>query len=91
MDETKIELPAWLPWATTACLAALVACLLELWVIERARNQVLRDEALMADATLRAARNQLEEERILTRREIEQLKAGGAPSAKGQTAPEKRP
>ena len=60
MDETKIELPAWLPWATTACLAALVACLLELWVIERTRNQMLRDEALMADASLRAARNQLE-------------------------------
>ena len=91
MDETKIELPAWLPWATTACLAALVACLLELWVIERTRNQMLRDEALMADASLRAARNQLEEERIFTRREIDQLKAGGAPSPNGQTTPERRP
>lgn len=89
MDETKIELPAWLPWATTACLAALVACLLELWIIERTRTQLLRDEALVADANLRAARNQLEEERILTRREIEELKSG-AGSPDGQVIPAKR-
>jgi len=90
MDETKIELPAWLPWATTACLAALVACLLELWIIERTRTQLLRDEALVGEASLRAARNQLEEERILTRREIEQLKAGAAASSDAQVPLEKR-
>jgi hypothetical protein len=76
MDETKIELPAWLPWATTACLAALVACLGELWIIEKARSQMLRDEALIAGATLKAAQNQLEAERIVNRREVDGLRSG---------------
>jgi hypothetical protein len=78
MDETKIELPAWLPWATTACLAALVACLGELWIIEKTRTQLLRDENLLAEASLKGAQNQLEAERIVSRREIEGLKAAPA-------------
>jgi hypothetical protein len=78
MDETKIELPAWLPWATTACLAALVACLGELWIIEKTRTQLLKDENLLAEASLKGAQNQLEAERIVTRREIEGLKAAQA-------------
>jgi len=78
MDETKIELPAWLPWATTACLAALVACLVELWIIEKTRNQLLRDEDAIGQAALQAAQNQLEAERIVGRRELEQMRAHGA-------------
>jgi hypothetical protein len=78
MDETKIELPAWLPWATTACLAALVACLCELWIIERTRTQLLRDENQLAEASLKGEQNQLEAERIVTRREIEEARAGSA-------------
>jgi hypothetical protein len=81
MDETKIELPPWLPWATTACLAALVACLLELWIIERTRTQMLKDENLMSEATLKAAQNQLEAERIINRREIEELRASAGTAA----------
>lgn len=83
MDETKIELPVWLPWATTACLAALVACLGELWIIEKTRSQMLRDETLMAGAALKAAQNQVEAERIIARREIEGLRSGGPQEAKG--------
>src|ERR1035438_3088444 len=63
-DESRIELPAWLPWATTACLAALVACLGELWVIERARSQLLREEGMLTEAALKGMQNQLEAERI---------------------------
>jgi hypothetical protein len=88
MDETKIELPAWLPWATTACLAALVACVGELWIVERARNQLERDERRLEEASLKAAQNQLEAERIVDRREIEELGASAAEllAAPGATA-----
>jgi hypothetical protein len=84
MDETKIELPAWLPWATTACLAALVACLCELWIIERTRTQLLKDENLMADATLKATQNQLEAEKIENARAIEELRSVAGPQAPGE-------
>jgi hypothetical protein len=78
MDETKIELPAWLPWASTACLAALVACLGELWIIEKTHTQFLKDENLLAEASLKGAQNQLEAERIVNGREIEEMRAGSA-------------
>jgi hypothetical protein len=74
MDETKIELPAWLPWATTACLAALVACLVELWIIEKTRNQLIRDEEALGQVALQAAQNQLEAERIVSSREVASLR-----------------
>ncbi len=76
MDEPKIVPPAWLPWATTACLAALVACLGELLVIERTRAQFLREQAQLADAAMKGAQNQLEVERIVGRRALERLRAG---------------
>jgi hypothetical protein len=81
MDEPKIELPAWLPWATTACLAALVACLGELWVIEKARSQLLREESMLTEAALKGAQNQLEAERIVNWRELAGLReASGQPA-----------
>ena len=79
VDETRIELPAWLPWATTACLAALVACLVELWMIERARNQLLRDEGQLSESAMRGMGNQLEAERIISQREIEGLRPAAGP------------
>jgi hypothetical protein len=84
MDETKIALPAWLPWATTACLAALVACLLELWTIEKTRTQFLKDENLLAQASLQGAQNQLEAERIINRREVKELRDGAVSQAIGE-------
>jgi hypothetical protein len=81
MDETKIELPAWLPWATTACLAAMVACLGELWLIEKTRTQLLKEENVLAEASLKGYQNQLEAERIVNGREIEELRAASAAGA----------
>ncbi len=82
MDESRFQLPAWLPWATTACLAALVACLGELWIIEKMRSQLARDQGALAEAALKAAENQLEAERIIERGERGHL-GGPAPAASG--------
>jgi murein DD-endopeptidase MepM/ murein hydrolase activator NlpD len=73
MDETKIALPYWLPWATTAILAALVACVGELWLIERARNELLSEETAVAATVLKSSQNQLEAERIVSGRELSRL------------------
>jgi len=73
--ESKIPLPDWLPWGTTAVLAALVACLGELWMVERTRTQLLRDENALAATALKAADTQLESERIVSRRQVEELSA----------------
>jgi len=86
MDESKIELPAWLPWATTACLAALVACLGELWIIERMRSQLLRDQGLLAEAAMKGMENQLEAERIVNRGEVAGLRAAAPSPAEPRVA-----
>jgi hypothetical protein len=70
MDERKIPLPEWLPWATTAVLAALVACIGELWILEKTKSQILRDDGALAAAELKAVNNQLEAERIVNQREL---------------------
>ncbi len=75
-DDTKYELPPWLPWATTACLAALVACIGEGWMLERTRAQFLRDQVALSDAALRGVENQLQAERIVGLRELESLRSG---------------
>jgi hypothetical protein len=79
-DESRIALPFWLPWATTACLAALVACLGELWIIEKARSQLLGEQCALAEAELKGAQNQLEAERIVDGRELSVLRAAGGPT-----------
>jgi hypothetical protein len=76
LDEPNYELPRWLPWATTACLAALVACLVELWIIERSRGELLSEQAQLAASAAAAAQNQLEAERILDARQLQDLGAG---------------
>jgi hypothetical protein len=75
MGETNTTLPPWLPWATTAVLAALLACVGEVLMMERARNQLLRDEGTLAATLLQAADNQLEAERIVGRREVGTLRS----------------
>lgn len=81
MDEPKTTLPTLLPWAATACLAALVACIGELWIIEKARMRLVQDQNLLAEAALKGTENQLEAERILNRREREQYAAARAAGA----------
>jgi hypothetical protein len=81
MDETKYELPTWLPWATTACLAALVACLFEFWIIEKSRSELLSEQGLLAESAAKAGQNQIEAERIIRSREIEVLAAKADPQS----------
>jgi Anti-sigma-K factor rskA len=81
MDETKYELPRWLPWATTACLAALVACLFEFWVIEKSRTELLSEESLLAESAAKSEQNQIEAERIVHAREIEVLSEKADPQS----------
>jgi hypothetical protein len=81
MDETKYELPAWLPWATTACLAAMVACLFEFWIIEKSRAELLSEQGLLAESAAKAAHNQIEAERIIHARELEVLEAQADPQS----------
>ena len=78
MPESNTALPTLLPWAATACLAALVACQGELWVIEKARTRLMQEQNLLSEAALKGAQNQLEAERILDRREREEYGARGA-------------
>jgi hypothetical protein len=77
MDLSKLELPELLRWATTVVLAALVACLGELWKVQREHNEVLRDQNTLTETALKTVENQLEAEQIVSRREAEQAKAGG--------------
>jgi hypothetical protein len=77
MDEPKIALPSWLPWAAVACLAAAVACVSELWLVERSRLALAREEADLAKAALRASENQREAERILSAHEVANARALG--------------
>ena len=81
MDESKNPLPAWVPWATTASLAALLACVGELLMLEKARAGLLHDQILMTEAALKGAENQLEAERIVERREVAQAGASGLGAA----------
>jgi hypothetical protein len=78
MEDTKTPLPTLLPWAATACLAALVACVGELLIIEKARTRLLNEQNLLSEAALKGAENQLEAERILDRREHEAFGKAGA-------------
>lgn len=81
MDETKYELPAWLPWATTACLAVMVACLFEFWIIEKSRSELLGEQGLLAESAAKAEQNQIEAERIVHAREMEVLAAKADPQS----------
>jgi hypothetical protein len=70
MEESTITVPSWLPWATTAVLAAIVACVGEMWMVEKSRSQLLRDEIALSASALKSAQNQLEAEQILSKREL---------------------
>jgi hypothetical protein len=75
MEESNIALPAWLPWATTAILAVAVACIGERLMIEKAKTQLLRDEASLSASALKNIQNQLEAEQIVSTRELSRLGA----------------
>src|ERR1700679_2522422 len=75
MEESNKALPSWLPWATTAILAMAVACIGERLMIEKAKTQLLRDEAALSASALKNIQNQLEAEQIVSTRELSRLGA----------------
>jgi hypothetical protein len=62
-----------IPWVLVACLALAAALATRLYVAARAEAVSERLQASLADLELRSTRNQLEAEKILSRREIEDL------------------
>lgn len=62
-----------LPWAAAACLALTAAWFGRLYVMTRAENALLGQKEALADIALQNARQQLEAERILSRRQAEDL------------------
>jgi anti-sigma-K factor RskA len=71
-----IAFPTWRSWlvavslATAACLALATAWLGQRYLIARAQNDQLRQQAALADVTLREVRNQLAAERVVADREL---------------------
>jgi hypothetical protein len=57
----------------------MVACLVELWVIEKSRGELLREQAQLSQSAAAAAQNRLEAEQILNARQLQDLGAGGDP------------
>lgn len=62
-------LQRFLPWSIAACLALACAGLVQLHLSSRAETELFRNQAALADLELRAARQQLEAERLLAQRE----------------------
>jgi hypothetical protein len=62
------------PWILAGCLALAAAQAARLYLAARAEAVAERQRASLADLELRSMRNQLEAERILSRREIADLK-----------------
>lgn len=65
-----LAFPALLPWAAAACFALAAAWTGRMYVEARSEAALLHDQERLADLELRSARNQLEAERIVSRREL---------------------
>lgn len=59
-----------LPWAIAACLGLVAA---RLWFLDEVKSETWRAELRLAEITLRAAQQQLEVERIVSREQLAQL------------------
>lgn len=62
-----------LPWSLAACLALAAAGLGSLYVSERAAATRYRQQHALADVALQSTRQQLEAERLVTRRQLQDL------------------
>ena len=60
----------WLPLAGAAGFALVAVWFAQLHIIGRGENSLLREQLALADASLRSARNQLEAERLLANRQL---------------------
>jgi anti-sigma-K factor RskA len=67
---STLTFPFMIPWAVAACLAAAAALMGRLYVASRSEAAFLRDSQTLASLELRAARAQLEAERIVNQREL---------------------
>lgn len=72
-----------LPWSIAACLALACAGLAQLYLSSRAENALFRNQTALVDLELRSARQQLEAERLLARRELADANAKIAAHAPG--------
>jgi anti-sigma-K factor RskA len=71
----RVLLFPFVPWAVAACFALIAGLMGQLYFAARARSQVLEDERRLADVALQTLRNSIEAERIVSSKEIQQLKA----------------
>jgi anti-sigma-K factor RskA len=60
----------WLPLAAAAGFALVAVWFAQLHLVSRSENSLLHEQLALADATLRSARNQLEAERLLANRQL---------------------
>ena len=74
--------PVAIAWAAAACFALTAAWLGQHYLNARSANLVLRDQQALADLELRSARNELEAERIVNRRELSDARTDLADAAR---------
>jgi anti-sigma-K factor RskA len=60
----------WLPLAAAAGFALVAVWFAQLHLVSRSENSLLHEQLALADASLRSARNQLEAERLLANRQL---------------------
>lgn len=78
---TVIPFASWIGLAAAACFALAAAYFGQAFVTERAAVAALRDQQTLADLALRGATNQLEAERLISRRELAAASAKAAESS----------
>ncbi len=81
---------AWIGLAAAACFALTTAYFGQAFVTERTAVAALRDQQTLADLALRGANNQLEAERLISRRELTAASAQAAKSSSLVAALESR-
>lgn len=77
-----IAFPAWIAFAAAACFALTAAYFGQAYLNERQTNAALLNQQTLADLALRGARNQLEAERLIARRELADAVAKSAESTR---------
>jgi anti-sigma-K factor RskA len=77
-----IAFPAWIAFAAAACFALTAAYFGQAYLNERQTNAALLNQQTLADLALRGARNQLEAERLIARRELADAVAQSAESTR---------
>lgn len=68
---TPFRLSCWLPLAAAAALALVAAWVVQLYFVSLSESSLLREQQALGEATLRSVRNQLEAERLLANRQLQ--------------------